>query len=340
MLDLLTAVGTAGAAAARAEAQRHTAALHADGHDGPLEPWDWPYYAARERRERHSVDDARLQEFFVLDRVIGDGMFAIAADLYGLTFTARDDLPRPHPDVLIFEVCDADGSDRGLLYLDVFARDGKGGGAWMNYYQEPAPLLGRPAHVSIVLNATRPADGAPALLTPLEVRILFHEFGHALHMLLSDVALPRVGGIHVPQDVVEFPSKLHESLAMRPDVLARFARHVETGEPPSAAEVAAITAYIHESAPYVSTQAAAGSLLDQAWHGLAPGEAIAPDAVDAFEESVLRGARPRGTSPSASATARRSSSTSSRATTPARTTPTCGRGCSRRPRWTGSTTRG
>ena len=287
VLDMLTSVGSAAARKARAETQRHTTALRADGHDGPLEPWDWPYYAARERRARHAVDEARLQELFVLQRVIGDGMFALAADLYGLTFSARDDLPRPHPDVLVFDVADADGSDRGLLYLDLFARDGKGGGAWMNYFQEPAPLIGRLAHASIVLNATRPADGAPALLTPLEVRILFHEFGHALHMLLSDVAFPRVAGINVPNDIIEFPSKLHEALAMAPGVLARYARHFETDEPPSAAEVAALTAFVHESAPYISTQGAASSLLDQAWHGLAPGDAIAPDAVDAFEESVL-----------------------------------------------------
>lgn len=287
VLHMLTSVGSAAAPKAHAEAQRHTAALLADRHDGPLEPWDWPYYAARERRERHAVDEARLQELFVLHRVIGDGMFALATDLYGLTFSARDDLPRPHPDVLVFAVTDADGSDRGLLYLDLFARDGKGGGAWMNYFQEPAPLIGRLAHVSIVLNATRPADGAPALLTPLEVRILFHEFGHALHMLLSDVAFPRVAGINVPNDIIEFPSKLHEALAMAPDVLARYARHFETDEPPSAAEVATLTAFVHESAPYISTQGAAGSLLDQAWHGLTPGDAIAPDAVDAFEEAVL-----------------------------------------------------
>ncbi|MGH9009022.1 MAG: M3 family metallopeptidase, partial [Acidimicrobiia bacterium] len=130
--DLLTAVGAAASTAARAEAERHTAALHADGHRGPLEPWDWPYYAARERRERHAVDDARLQEFFVLDRVIEDGLFAVAEALYGLTFVPRPDLPRPDTDVRVWAVTDGDGSDRGLLYVDPFARDGKGGGAWMD----------------------------------------------------------------------------------------------------------------------------------------------------------------------------------------------------------------
>jgi peptidyl-dipeptidase Dcp len=288
VIDLTTTVGAAAAAAARAEAERHTAALHADGHRGPLEPWDWPYYAARERRARHAVDEGRLQQYFELDRVIDDGLFGIAATLYGLAFVRRDDLPRPHPDVRVWAVTDADGGDRGLLYVDPFARDGKGGGAWMDWYAEPAPLLGRRPVVTLTLNAQRPADGAPALLTPLDVRILFHEFGHGLHMLLSDVTYPKVGGINVAHDVVEFPSKIHESMAVRPDVLARCARHHATGEPLSDADVAALIAAERDGAAATSTRAAANTLLDQAWHGLAPGETVAPEDVDTFEVAVLQ----------------------------------------------------
>ncbi len=287
VLDLLTAVGAAASAAARAEAERHTAALHADGHTGPLEPWDWPYYAARERRARHAVDDARLQEFFVLDRVIEDGLFGVAEALYGLTFVPRPELPRPDPDVRVFGVVDTDGSDRGLLYVDPFARDNKAGGAWMDSYAEPAPLLGRLPSVTLTLNAQRLADDAPALLTPLDVRILFHEFGHGLHMLLSDVRFPSVAGINVAHDVVEFPSKVHESLAVRPDVLARYARHYATGEPLSDADIAALNAFERDGAPVTSTRGTANALLDQAWHGLAPGDTVAAGDVDAFEAAVL-----------------------------------------------------
>ncbi|MGH8971894.1 MAG: M3 family metallopeptidase [Acidimicrobiia bacterium] len=287
VVELLTTVGAAASAAARTEAERHTAALHADGHHGPLEPWDWPYYAARERRARHASDEERLQQFFVLERVVGDGLFGVAGALYGLTFVPRDDLPRPDPDVRVWAVTDADGSDRGLLYLDPFARDGKAGGAWMDAYAEPAPLLGRLPVVYMTLNIERPSAGAPALLTPLDVRIAFHEFGHALHMLLSDVAYPSVAGINVAHDVVEFPSKFHESLAVHPDVLARYARHHATGEPMAEADVAALGAFVRDGAAYISTQGAANSLLDQAWHGLAPGETVAADAVDAFEAAVL-----------------------------------------------------
>jgi peptidyl-dipeptidase Dcp len=286
--ELLGEVGAAAVAAARREIERHTAALHADGHDGPLEPWDFPYYAARERRDRHAVDEARLQEFLVLDRVVEDGLFAVAGELYGLTFTRRDDLPRAHPDTRVWTVADADGTDRGELYVDPHAREGKSGGAWLAVYAEPSPLAGRRARVLIVLNAAPPADGAPALLTPLDARILFHEFGHALHMLLSDVRYPRVAGLNVPDDVVEFPSKLHESLAVRPDVLARYARHHATGAALHDDDVAALSAYVRDAAAYHSTAGVSCSVLDQAWHALAPGEQVAPEDVDAFEARVLQ----------------------------------------------------
>ena len=287
VIDLTVAVGAAASAAARAEAERHTAALHADGHAGRLEPWDWPYYAARERRARHAVDDAHLRQFFVLDRVIEDGLFAVAETLYGLGFVRRDDLARPHPDVRVWAVTDAGGGDRGLLYVDPYARDGKGGGAWMDWYAAPAPLLGRSPVVTLTLNAQRPADGAPELLTPLDVRILFHEFGHGLHMLLSDVTYPAIAGLNVADDVLEFPSKLHESMAVRPEVLARYARHHATGEPLSEADVSALGAFDRDGAPWISTRGAANTLLDQAWHGLAPGESVAAADVDAFEAAVL-----------------------------------------------------
>lgn len=293
VVDLLRAVGAAAAAAARIEAERHTAALRDDGHAGPLEPWDWPYYAARERRTRHAADDARLQQYFELDRVIADGLFGIARTLYGLRFEPRPDLPRPGPDVSAWQVLDDDGTDRGLLYIDPFARDGKSGGAWMDAYAEPAPLLGRRPIVSLTLNVTPPGAPtagreAPALLTPLDVRMAFHEFGHGLHMLLSDVRYPRVAGINVAHDVVEFPSKIHESLAFRPEVLARYARHHLTGAPVPAPDVAALNAFIREAGPYISTQGAVHSLLDQAWHGLAPGDSVAPEAVDEFEREVVQ----------------------------------------------------
>ena len=282
---LLEEVGRAAVAVARAEAARHAAALHADGHGGPLEPWDWPYYAARERREQHALDELRLREHLELDRVLRDGVFHIAERLYGLQFDARDDVARPHPDVRAWDVRDADGSDRGRLYIDPFAREGKGGGAWMDAYAEPGRLLGRLPLVVLQLNITRPAEGASALLTPLDLHMLFHEFGHALHMLLSDVVHPRIAGLNVATDVVEFPSKLHESLALRPDVIVRYARHHETGAALADADVAALADSVRVGAAAIAVSGAANSWLDQAWHALAPGEHVGD--VDAFEDAVL-----------------------------------------------------
>ena len=290
---LLAEVGAAAVAAARREVERHTAALHADGHDGPLEPWDFPYYAARERRDRHAVDEARVPEFLVLDRVVEDGLFAVAGELYGLTFTRRDDLPRPHPDARVWTVADGDGTDRGELYVDPYARHGKQRRGLAGRLRRAVTARRPAAAGAIVLNATRPADGAPALVTPLDARILFHEFGHALHMLLSDVPYPRVAGINVPDDVVEFPSKLHESLAVRPDVLARYARHHATGVPLRDADAAALSAYVRDTAASTRRRASP-ALLDQAWHGLAPGERVTRG-----RGRRLRGPCPRASRPGA-----------------------------------------
>jgi peptidyl-dipeptidase Dcp len=184
-------------------------------------------------------------------------------------------------------VGDGDGRRRGVLYLDAFARRGKLGGGWMDAYADPAPLLGRLPLVSLKLNVTPPAPGAPALLTLLDVRILFHEFGHGLHVVLSDVHYPRVAGINVPEDVVEFPAKFHEALGFHPEVLAAYARHHATGEPLDAADAAALEPADRDGAAYRTAQGVANALLDQAWHGLAPGDVIAPDDVDAFEDAVL-----------------------------------------------------
>ena len=282
---LLTEVAGPAERVTRAESERHSAALHADGHDGPLEPWDWPYYAHRERRERHALDEARLREHFALEAVFHDGLFDLAGRLFGLTFEALDDAPRPHPEMWVFAVRGEDGEDRGRLYVDPFARDGKSGGAWMGGYAEPSPLTGEPAMVIIQLNAPPPGGGEPALLTPLDVRILFHEFGHALQMLLSDVTYPRIAGINVAVDVVEFASRLVEGFAIRPEVLARYARHHETGAPLSEEDVAALNASYRAEAPTFTVRGIAGDWLDQAWHGLAPGESVGD--VDAFEAAAL-----------------------------------------------------
>ncbi len=176
---------------------------------GELSGWDWAYYAEQVRRQRFSVDAADLRPYFELERVLHDGVFHAANRLYGIEFTERTDLPTYHPDVRIFEVTDADGTPLGLFLADYFARASKRGGTWMNNFVGQSGLHGTKPVIVNVLNIPKPPDGQPALLTFDEVTTAFHEFGHALHGLFSDVTYPKFSGTSVPRDFVEFPSQVN-----------------------------------------------------------------------------------------------------------------------------------
>jgi peptidyl-dipeptidase Dcp len=264
----------------------------------PIEPWDRAFHAERVRRTR-DVDTAALRPYLELDRVLHDGAFAAAGELYGLRFTERRDLPAYHPDVRVFHVEHSpvdrsqEGADQrepvGLFVLDPYARETKRGGAWMNSFVVQSRLLGTRPVVLNTLNLAAPAAGEPALLTVAEVRTLFHEFGHALHGLLSDVTYPTFAGTGVPRDFVEFPSQVNEVWLRDPAVVARYARHHATGAPLPADLAARLT----DPAPafgagWATTEYLAAALLDLAWHRLAPGEQV--DDVVAFEEAVLAAA--------------------------------------------------
>ena len=205
--------------------------MRADGVEGPVEPWDWAYYAARDLAATYDVDSNALRPYFELQRVLQDGIFFAATRLYGVTFTEREDLPVYADDVRVFEVLDADGSTLGLFVCDWFARPTKRGGAWMDEFVGQSHLLDRRPVVVVCLNVPKPAAGRPALMTTDEVRTAFHEFGHALHGLFSDVVHPRLHGTAVPRDFVEFPSQVNEMWAWWPEVLANYAVHHVTGEP-------------------------------------------------------------------------------------------------------------
>jgi peptidyl-dipeptidase Dcp len=252
----------------------------------PVEPWDRAFYAERIRRER-AVDAAALRPYLELERVLHDGVFAAAGALYGLRFTERHDLPLYHPDVRVFHV-ERDGEPVGLFVADHYARETKRGGAWMNSFVVQSRLLGTRPVVLNTLNIAKPADG-PTLLTVTEVTTLFHEFGHALHGLLSDVAYPTFAGTGVPRDFVEFPSQVNEVWLRDPEIVAGYARHHATGEPLPADLAARLT----DAAPafgegWATTEYLAAALLDLAWHRLAPGEEV--DDVEAFEAKALAAA--------------------------------------------------
>ena len=286
--DLLARLAPKAVANARAEARELEALVKAAGHDFRLASWDWPYFAEKLRQQRYDFDETQMRPYFELDRVLRDGVFYMAEALYGLSFKAREDLPRYHPDVSVWEVFNADGSALGLFVFDPFARDSKRGGAWMNAYVAQSHLLGARPVVGNHLNITKPPAGEPVLLSFDEVNTLFHEFGHALHGLFSDVNYPLFSGTSVPRDFVEYPSQVHEMWALWPEILARYARHHETGEAMPAELAERLLAARKFNQGYATTEYLAAALLDQAWHQLGPDQI--PSDVAAFEQAALKSA--------------------------------------------------
>ena len=277
-----------GPAVVRAESEAAILAEQATADGVELAPWDWSYYSEQVRAGRYSVDTAALRPYFALERVLHDGVFFAATQVYGITFQLRPDLVGYHPDVRVWEVRNADGSPIGLYLGDFFAREGKRGGAWMNSFVEQSSLFGDRPVVVNNLNVTKPGPGSPALLTLDEVETLFHEFGHALHGLFSDVRYPRLSGTSVPRDFVEFPSQVNEMWAMWPEVLANYAVHVETGEVLPQSVVDALEAAKSWGQGFGEVEYLAATLLDQAWHRTPP-ELEISDAT-AFEAAALENA--------------------------------------------------
>jgi peptidyl-dipeptidase Dcp len=280
---MLASMVPASVANAEAEAAVLAEAAARDGVE--LAPWDWAFYSEQVRAERYAVDTTALRPYFELDRVLVDGVFHAAERLYGFRFTPRPDLAGYHPDVRVWEVSDADGAPVGLYVGDFFAREGKRGGAWMNSFVAQSRLLGTRPVVVNNLNVSRAPAGQPTLLTLDEVDTLFHEFGHALHGLSSAVTYPRFSGTSVPRDFVEFPSQVNEMWAMWPEVVAHYARHVETDEPLPAAIVEAIDAARLWGEGFATLEYLAATLLDQAWHRITPETEIG-DPI-AFERAAL-----------------------------------------------------
>jgi peptidyl-dipeptidase Dcp len=230
-IKLLTDIARVAAAKARGEAAKIQALIDREAGGVPLEPWDWQYYAAKVRTAEYDIDEAQIKPYLELNRVLRDGVFYAARQLYGLTFDERRDLPTYHPDVRVFEVHDEDGSSMGLFYADYFKRDNKSGGAWMDSFVDQSELFGTRPVIINAANFTKPAAGQPALLSFDDVTTLFHEFGHGLHGLLSRVKYPMLSGTNVPRDFVEFPSQFNEHCALDPTVLRCYARHHQTGAP-------------------------------------------------------------------------------------------------------------
>ena len=258
-----------------------------DGDPEKLEAWDWAFYTEKVRQAKYDVDTAALRPWFEAERVLQDGVFWAATQLYGVTFTERPDLVAYHPEARVFEVKDSDGTGVGLYVLDLYTRDSKRGGAWMNPLISQNELLQHPVVVVNNLNVPKPAAGEPTLLTFDEVSTFFHEFGHALHGLFARVRYPKLAGTNVFRDFVEFPSQVNEMWMLWPEVLANYAKHHQTGEPIDAGVVERIRASETFNEGFATSEYLGAALLDQAWHTLTPDAAAAVTDVAAFEAAAL-----------------------------------------------------
>ena len=259
-----------------------------EGQDFELAAWDWQFYSEKLRAARYDFDESQLQPYFEIDNVLKKGVFFAAEKLYGITFQERSDLPVYQEDVRVFEVFDAVGTTLGIFMADPYARATKRGGAWMNAYVSQSNLMNTQPIVANHWNVTKPQAGEPALLTLDEVTTLFHEFGHALHGLFSNVEYPYFAGTRVPRDFVEYPSQVNEMWATWPEVLENYARHYETGEPMPRELLDKVLSTQKFNQGFGTTEYLAASILDQALHQLTPEQVPSADEIVAFEENALR----------------------------------------------------
>jgi peptidyl-dipeptidase Dcp len=289
-IKLMTDMVPAATAKARGEAARMQKLIDRGGQPTAvtpfrLQPWDWQFYAEQVRKAEYDLDESQVRPYFELDRVLRDGVFFAANKLYGITFQERKDIPVYHPDVRVFEVTDADGTPLALFYGDFFSRPSKSGGAWTGSFVGQSRLLGTKPALYNVENFTKPAPGQPALLSFSDVTTMFHEFGHALHGMFSNVKYPTLAGSSVPRDFVEFPSQFNEHWALEPAVFANYAKHYQTGTKMPQALVDKIKKSVTFNQGFATTEYLGAALLDMAWHTL-PAETPLQD-VSTFELQAL-----------------------------------------------------
>jgi peptidyl-dipeptidase Dcp len=291
--DMLFKLAPAAVANARREAADMQAVIDAEqkakGEPSfKLEPWDWAFYAEKVRQQRYNFDESQLKPYLEMTNVLENGVFHAANKLYGLSFKRRTDLPVYNPDVLVYDVFDADGKQLSIFIADMYARESKRGGAWMNAYVSQSKLTGNLPVVANHLNIPKPPAGQPTLMTWDEVVTTFHEFGHALHGMFSNVQYPSFSGTSVPRDFVEYPSQVNEMWADWPEVLANYAKHYQTGAPMPKELLDKVLAASKFNQGFATTEYLGSAMLDQSFHQL-PAERI-PDAagIIAFETEAMK----------------------------------------------------
>jgi peptidyl-dipeptidase Dcp len=275
---------------AKREAADLQAKISAEGGDFELAAWDWDFYTEKVRKDRFDFDEAQLKPYLELNNVLNNGVFYAAEQVFGITFKERTDLPVYQEDVRVWEVFDTDGSTLALFIGDFYARSSKRGGAWMNEYVSQSNLAGNKPVVANHLNIPEPPQGEPTLLTWDEVTTLFHEFGHALHGMFSNVNYTYFAGTSVPRDFVEYPSQVNEMWAVWPEVLENYAVHHESGEPMPVELLNKVLETQKFNQGFATTEYLAASLLDQAWHQLKPGQVPDAQGLLDFEANALQDA--------------------------------------------------
>jgi peptidyl-dipeptidase Dcp len=283
---LMTDMVPAATVKARAEAASMQKLIDEEKGGFTLQPYDWQFYAEQVRKKEFDLDEGQVRPYFELNNVLQNGVFFAATRLYGITFKERHDIPVYQPDVRVFDVFDADGKPLALFYLDPFSRSNKAGGAWTSSFVGQSELLGTKPVVTNTENFTKPAAGQPALLTFTEVTTMFHEFGHALHGMFSNVKYPTFGGSAVPRDFVEFPSQFNEHWAMEPSVFTNYAKHYQTGVSIPKELVEKLKKSRTFNQGFATTEYLGAALLDMAWHTI-PSDAPLLD-VNAFEPESLK----------------------------------------------------
>ncbi len=263
-------------------------AQQSEGPDFKLQPYDRFYYSAKMKKAELNISDDEVKPYFTVDSVLQNGVFYAANRVYGLSFKERTDIPTYHPDMRAFEVLDKDGSSLALFYVDYFRRPTKRGGAWMDGFQKQSRQWGQKPIIFNVCNNAKAPEGQPSLLTWDEVTTMFHEFGHALHGMLSNCQYNSLSGTSVARDFVEMPSQFNESFASIPEVFDNYARHCETGQPMPADLKERMLKSINFQTAYALGENLAATCLDMAWHMLAPEDVPTPDQAAQFETDALR----------------------------------------------------
>lgn len=267
-IKLLAQLATPAVETAKRERDEIQALIDKQNGGFKLQPWDWNYYAEQVRKAKYDLDENEIKPYFEVQTVLEKGVFYAAEQFYGITFKKRTDLPVYHPDVVVYEVFDKDGTSMAIYYLDFYTRSNKGGGAWMSNFVDQSHLLGQKPVIVNVFNYQKPAEGKPSLISYDDVTTMFHEFGHTLHGLFANQKYVSLSGTATPRDFVEFPSQINEFFALEPAVLKNYALHYETKQPMPQALVDKIKKASSFNQGYSTTELVSAASIDMGWHSV------------------------------------------------------------------------